>query len=165
MKTIDTGITVMNECYFRSRANKGCVCVWGCGGVNTKQEILVNQWNNNDNFLRICICCVLVALLIDKVSAHTKCLHKKQFSPEHFFYIWLEVIYIWSAFHFLCKFINMCSTRCDITSWCVCVYVCVCVCVCVRVCVVFAFYAFDQKWWRFLGGSRNFSHPVCLLTI
>ena len=41
MKTNDTGITVMNECYFRSRANKGCVCV--CGGVNTKQEILVNQ--------------------------------------------------------------------------------------------------------------------------
>ena len=128
-----------------------CVCVW----VNTKQEILVNQWNNNDNFLRTRICCLLVALLIDKVSAHTKCLHKKQFSPEHFFYIWLEVIYIWSAFHFLCKFINMCSTRCDITSWCVCVYVCVCVCVCV--CVLYLHFMHltrsDEGSWEVPGTS------------
>ena len=60
MKTIDTGITVMNECYFRSRANKGCerMCMWvgGRGEVNTKVKRQISNTdksinNNNDHIL------------------------------------------------------------------------------------------------------------------
>ena len=44
IKTNDTEITVMNECFLGSRANKGCDCVVRGGEANTKAKQQKKYW-------------------------------------------------------------------------------------------------------------------------